>query len=173
MEVVEVHKLYGLAMGCDSRLESALTAEQAKIWAFILDDVPYIEAAEILRQLYSGHRMSVLQPGDVKEAWESVREAREKTVEAIRRTDRYMASWGCEDPEEIRERKWDYRASLVESLPPRVRDDLMLPSRAGIEAKSHEFMRQLGLSQRPNNVAETAEYDYKATEAALKGLGRF
>lgn len=173
MEAVEVHKLYGLAMGCDSRLESPLTNEQAEIWAFILADVPYVEAADILRRLYSSHQTSVLQPGDVKEAWESVKADREKTIDAIRRTDRYMSSWGCEDPEEIRERKWDYRQSLVESLPDRVRAELMLPDRKAIEAKSDTFMRQMGLEPRVESARSERKPPPETIRDAVGRIGRF
>lgn len=118
MKPDEVAIFYLAVMDMDSR-NRELSKMGAKLWAQILKDVPFRESEAILLELYSVHRMSVLQPGDVVEAWEAVKAERRKVVERIHSIDRYML---IEDDPGVIAEKEALREELVAQLPAHVVD---------------------------------------------------
>lgn len=75
MNIAELAEFYTLAMGCDQRMRP-LDDRQLQVWARLVDDVPYMEAGAILAHLYRVRRISILQPGDIVEAWQEIQQAR-------------------------------------------------------------------------------------------------
>ena len=71
----EIADFYYMAMGCDQRMKP-LDDRQLSIWATLLEDIPYAEGRDILFKLYRVRRNSILQPGDIVEAWEDVQDDR-------------------------------------------------------------------------------------------------
>lgn len=113
MKPDEVATFYLAVMDMDSR-NRELSKMGAKLWAQILKDVPFRESEALLLELYSTHRMSVLQPGDVVEAWDAIKSERRRLVERINSIDRYML---IEDDPTVIAEKEALREELVAQLP--------------------------------------------------------
>lgn len=80
----EVRQFYAWAASADSRLEPLDDAD-LHIWAGILRDVPFADAAELIRRLYSTERMLKLQPGTVLEAWQEYSQEMRREITALKR----------------------------------------------------------------------------------------
>lgn len=80
----EITSFYAWCMSADSRLEP-LDPADAVIWAGILEDVPYSEAPQLLKRIYSTHQPYRLQPGTVMDAWVAYRDETQLRVNQVKR----------------------------------------------------------------------------------------
>ena len=72
MELNTMRALYTIATGLDQRLKP-LPDEILAVWAEICAEVPDKYAREVQKRLYSTRRISILQPGDIMEAWQEMK----------------------------------------------------------------------------------------------------
>lgn len=72
MELNTMRALYAIATGLDQRLKP-LPDEILTVWAEICAEVPDQYAREVQKRLYSTRRISILQPGDILEAWQEMK----------------------------------------------------------------------------------------------------
>lgn len=115
MNIEETEQFHALAMAMDSRIQPMDDdGIMAKAWQMIFEPIPYAATREILVRLYRRPQMLVLQPGQVMEAWEELREEWQRLIDRIASIDRYLECFPMDDESILQARRKARERSLGE-----------------------------------------------------------
>lgn len=122
MELNTMRALYTIATGLDQRLKP-LPDEILAVWAEICAEVPDVYAREVQKRIYSTRRISILQPGDILETWQEMKNEIDSAIGKCSRLAAKFESLEIEDGQdyEVALRVYESWKRVYESVPGFVR----------------------------------------------------